>query len=155
MRRRLVIDTSLTGFTKTGESRSLLLPGKIAEELAEHLAHHSTPTDPGALMFPKLDGTSISIQGWRRTFHRAARRAGIGQEFTPNDLRHTAASWAIAHGANIYDVQNMLGHAQPSITLDVYGEQWEAGAERLADRLDAVLRAEPRVPADAAVAAIH
>jgi hypothetical protein len=48
-------------------------------------------------------------------------------------------SFAIAHGATVYDVQRMLGHSKPSITLDVYGERWEGSQERLADALDVAL----------------
>jgi integrase len=47
--------------------------------------------------------------------HEGRRQPGL----LPNDLRHTAAAFAVAHGANVYDGQNMLGHAKPSITLDV------------------------------------
>ena len=50
---------------------------------------------------------------------------------TPHDLRHTAASLAIAAGANIKTVQRMLGHASAAMTLDVY-------AGLFGDDLDAV-----------------
>jgi integrase len=35
------------------------------------------------------------------------------------DLRHTAASLAIAAGAKVKAVQRMLGHASAAMTLDV------------------------------------
>jgi integrase len=73
---------------------------------------------------------------------------------TPNDLRYLAVSWAISLGANVYDVAKMVGHAKPSITLDVYGELWNEGHERLAERMDAALR-QPTEPAHAAVIAIR
>ncbi|MFJ2121666.1 tyrosine-type recombinase/integrase [Micromonospora chalcea] len=38
---------------------------------------------------------------------------------TPHDLRHTAASPAVAAGANVKAVQRMLGHASASMILDV------------------------------------
>ncbi|WP_435819384.1 tyrosine-type recombinase/integrase [Micromonospora violae] len=38
---------------------------------------------------------------------------------TPHDLRHTAASLAVAAGANVKAVQRMLGHASASKMLDV------------------------------------
>ncbi|HVD67332.1 MAG TPA: hypothetical protein VNF25_01385 [Actinomycetota bacterium] len=57
--------------------------------------------------------------------------------------------------ANVYDVQKMVGHAKPSITLDVYGELWDEGHERLAERMDVALRAAPeQEAADADVIAI-
>ena len=42
----------------------------------------------------------------------------------------------------MYHVQKMLGHAKPSITLDVYGELWDESQEQLAERMDAALRSE-------------
>jgi integrase len=59
-----------------------------------------------------------------------------------NDLRHSAVSLAVAHGANVYHVSKMVGHSKPSITLDVYGELWDDSQETLAAQLDAAIRAE-------------
>ena len=42
----------------------------------------------------------------------------------PHELRHTAASLAIASGADVKQVQNMLGHRSATITLDLYGHLW-------------------------------
>jgi integrase len=150
LRRTLTIDTSLTGFTKTGEARTLTLPAVVAEMLAEHISRFSDPADPDAPMFPKEDGSAITTKNaqdaWRRRhFAPAAERAGINNGFSPNDLRHSAAAFAIEHGANVYHVQRMLGHAKPSITLDVYGSLWDDSAEQLAERLDTAIRAG-RVP---------
>jgi Phage integrase family len=59
----------------------------------------------------------------------------------PHELRHTAASLAIASGANVKDVQRMLGHAQASMTLDVYAGLFEDGLDDVADRMDGLARA--------------
>jgi hypothetical protein len=40
----------------------------------------------------------------------------------------------------VYAVQKMVGHAKPSITLDVYGELWDGSQERLAERQNEALR---------------
>ncbi|SER12412.1 Site-specific recombinase XerD [Microlunatus flavus] len=45
---------------------------------------------------------------------------------TPHDLRHTCASLAIAAGVDVLQVANMLGHADPSVTLRVYGHLFKA-----------------------------
>lgn len=47
-------------------------------------------------------------------------------DFTFHDLRHTAASLAIASGANIKAVQQMLGHRTASVTLDTYAGLFES-----------------------------
>jgi hypothetical protein len=49
MRRTLTIDTSLTGFTKTGLNRTLSLPAVVAELLVEQISNLRDPADPEAL----------------------------------------------------------------------------------------------------------
>jgi integrase len=55
---------------------------------------------------------------------------------TPHDLRHTAASLAVAAGANVKAVQRMLGHASAAMTLDVYAGLFGDDLDAVADRLD-------------------
>src|SRR6266511_4405752 len=139
--RTLVIDESADGSTKTGESRTLVLPSVIADILADHIDRFSSPKDPRVLVFPSPTGTMIQDGNFRnRVFYPARDRAGIGGDLTPNSCRHTAVAFAIGTGANVYDVQKMVGHAKPSITLDVYGDLWEGSQERLAARQDVALR---------------
>jgi integrase len=64
-------------------------------------------------------------------FKPAALAAGLG-DLDPHELRHTAASLAIASGADVGVVQRMLGHASASITLNLYRHLFE-------DRLDEVI----------------
>ncbi len=60
----------------------------------------------------------------------AIERVGL-DDVTPHDLRHSAASLAMAAGANVKAVQQRLQHASPAMTLDVY-------AGLFPDDLDAV-----------------
>ena len=85
-----------------------------------------------------LDGGNFR----RRLFGPAAERAGVNHGIRVNDLRHSAVSFAVAHGADIYSIQRMVGHSKPSITLDVYGELWDTSQEQLAAKLDEAIRAE-------------
>ena len=70
---------------------------------------------------------------------------------TPHDLRHTAASPAVASGATVESVQRMLGHALAAMTLDVYSGLCDDDLTALADRMDAAARAA----AEARVGATH
>jgi integrase len=145
MKRTLLIDTSLTGFTKTGEPRTVVVPPVVVEMLTEHLARFSDPSDPEAPMFPKEDGKAIttkpSYDAWSRNhFRPAARAAGVNHGLSPNDMRHMAAARAIRSGADIHAVQKMLGHAQPSLTLNVYSYLFEGSEEAAAERLDEPIR---------------
>ena len=71
---------------------------------------------------------------------RCARAAGL-VDVTPHDLRHTAASLAVASGATVKAVQRMLGHASARMTLDVYSGLFDDDLGDLADRMDAAARA--------------
>lgn len=57
------------------------------------------------------------------------RRAGI-----PNAnfhaLRHTFATRALEHGMDVVTLSRILGHANPSITLDKYGHAQEEQKKR-------------------------
>ncbi|MFE9652476.1 tyrosine-type recombinase/integrase [Micromonospora sp. NPDC006431] len=80
----------------------------------------------------------------RRVSDRAAESIG-GTGLTPHELRHTAASLAVAKGANVKAVQRMLGHASAAMTLDMYADLFEDDLDQVADRLD---RAAARAAAD-------
>ncbi|QBI51949.1 Tyrosine recombinase XerD [Streptomonospora litoralis] len=64
--------------------------------------------------------------------------AGLdGLGLTPHKLRHTAASLAIAAGADVKVVQQMLGHATATMTLDTYGHLFPDRLDEVADAMDA------------------
>ena len=44
---------------------------------------------------------------------------------TSHDLRHTAASLAIAAGANVQAVHRMLGHTSAAVTLHTYADLFD------------------------------
>ena len=71
---------------------------------------------------------SKTFQG--AVFDDAAAKVGL-HGLTPHSLRHTAASLAIAAGADLKVIQQILGHKSATMTLDLYGHL-------LPDRLDTV-----------------
>lgn len=64
---------------------------------------------------------------------------------TPHTLRHTAATLALEAGAEVVEVQALLGHKSPQTTLR-YVRNWNAlgGARRAAERLGAALTGKER-----------
>ena len=73
----------------------------------------------------------------RRTFDPSVKAAGLGH-LTLHDLRHTAASLAVASGGTVLSVQAMLGHKDASMTLNVYSSLFPDSLDDLADRMDAL-----------------
>jgi len=116
MRRRLDVAQSVTEVngtcvftvdTKTHQQRSVPFPRFLVDDLTVLLAGKG----PEDLVFTAPEGGVLRLMGFRRrVFDRAAKAAGL-PGLTPHELRHTAASLAIASGANVKDVQRMLGHA--------------------------------------------
>jgi integrase len=51
----------------------------------------------------------------RRVFGPAVKAAGVPTG-TPHDMRHTAASWLVQAGVDLYRVQALLGHEKPTTT---------------------------------------
>jgi len=114
-------DTYGIGPTKTRRTRVVSLPPFLRDVLAEHLARYSEPKDPQAFVFTGERGAALGIQYYRRqTFARAVAAAGLDPELTPHDLRDTAATLAFKGGATVREVQLMLGHADPAVTLRRY-----------------------------------
>nr|WP_304048375.1 tyrosine-type recombinase/integrase [Jatrophihabitans endophyticus] len=68
-------------------------------------------------------------------FAPAARAIGR-PELTPHGLRHTAASLAIAAGANVKVVQTMLGHKSATMTLDLYGHLFADQLDEVSDAME-------------------
>ena len=96
-----------------------------------------TGLGPDDLVFPSQAGTPLRVQNFRRRhFDRAAAAAGL-EGLVPHELRHTAASLAIASGASIKGVQSMLGHASAAMTLDRYGHLFGDELDDVADRMAA------------------
>lgn len=87
-------------------------------------------------LFCGLPGRRLNGHNWReRVFRPAALSAGLGP-MHPHELRHTAASLAIASGADVKAVQRMLGHASAALTLDLYGHLFDAQLDTVAVAMD-------------------
>jgi integrase len=71
---------------------------------------------------------------WSRTI-----AAIDARQISLHALRHTHASSLIAAGVDILTVSRRLGHANPTITLGVYGHLYGNTDDRAAQAIDAML----------------
>src|SRR5262249_20643915 len=110
--------------------------------LAEELAKLATGEPPEHLVFTTSSGTVLRLPNWRRsTFISACRRAGLSPGFRVHDLRHTAAALMIQAGYPPKMLQEIMGHASITTTLDLYGHLYPGDMDRYADRLDSAAEA--------------
>ena len=90
----------------------MTLPAPLVQELNEYRLSIGRPDD-SALIFPGRNGglwSDSAYRYWRRkVFNPAAKTAGV-EHPRPYDLRHSAASLALAEGRNPVEVAEMLGH---------------------------------------------
>jgi integrase len=121
----------ILGTPKSGKPRTVPLHEFLLDELLPLLEEQPAV----AFVFRAVGAVTCSPDNWRE---RVWRRTVAGTRWegllTPHDMRHTAASMAIASGADVKVVQVMLGHASALETLDRYGHLWP-------DRLDEVTAA--------------
>ena len=119
------------GDTKTEDSRRTL---EIPEEAARALqAHHArqaaerlTAGDAWAdhgLVFCTRTGTKLDAGNVRRSFRAICKAAGIGEDWTPRELRHTFVSLMSDNGVPIETIADLVGHKTTIVTEKVYRHQ--------------------------------
>jgi integrase len=137
------------GETKNHTARTVGMPKFLRAMLAKHLA---SPGLPDALVFPSKTGKPLRHGLFTRRHFKPAvqgdQEKGIPAALPADkhalrfhDLRHTAASLAVAAGAHPKMIQEMLGHSSITITLDRYSHLYPAAHEALAEKLDAIYEA--------------
>jgi integrase len=86
-------------------------------------------------VFATREGTAFNYRNVaHRGLTRAADAAGLNADGKPkltlHDLRHTFGSHLVRQGADVVTVSRQMGHARPSITLDVYSHEFAATQHR-------------------------
>jgi len=126
--------------------RTMTLPASVISELRAHWRTQneqrlalgigrSAPTD---LVFPAWDSRPLMPNTLSREWSRVVAAIG-GRQVSLHALRHTHASSLIAAGVDILTVSRRLGHANPTITLGVYGHLYGNTDDRAAQAIDAML----------------
>ncbi|MFH0244446.1 tyrosine-type recombinase/integrase [Streptomyces sp. HK10] len=102
------------------------------------------------LLFVSEYGAPLRRGSWAKLWARNVKRANkaledagsplrVPEGATLHQLRHFYASVLIKHGASVKKVQRRLGHAKPSITLDLYVHLWEDDEDDTAALIDDAL----------------
>jgi integrase len=134
--------TSRVEHAKTdGSIRVVPIPASVAQEIAAHLTAYPVASEDD-LVFRAPEGGPLSRTTFRSRFCLpAVRKAGVTALPRFHDLRHAGVAMAIKQGAHPKVIQQWVGHAKITTTMDTYGHLYDGAEQELADGLD-VLRAE-------------
>jgi integrase len=119
------------GDTKTKKSRrSLGLPGMAVEVLREHQQRQAAARrragvlwQDNGLVFTTALGAQLDAADVRRSLRTICRRGGIGEEWTPRELRHTFVSLLSDNGMAIEGISRLMGHSSSNVTETIYRHQ--------------------------------
>lgn len=105
---------------KAGRERKIPLSASAVAALRLYLEHGRPEIAPAShdgqdALFLNHRGKRLTRQGFWLILKSYAQQAGIAN-ITPHTLRHSFATHALRHGANLRDVQQVLGHVSISTT---------------------------------------
>ncbi|MEO1619350.1 MAG: site-specific tyrosine recombinase XerD [Planctomycetota bacterium] len=106
---------------KGGKQRMVPIGRRAIEAIRRYLDESrikliaNQPHDPEELFLSRTGRALDRIQLWRLVKHYAA-RACIDRDISPHSLRHSFATHLLAGGADLRQVQEMLGHASIQTT---------------------------------------
>ncbi len=132
------------GKTKTGDSRTVpIMPHVLALLTAlkrEQEERFHAMILPAAFVFcnekdPYKPIYPTEPTRWQRKF---TERHNL-RKVSPHDLRHTTATMALESGANLKQVQALLGHADPSTTMSFYAGVTEEGLRRAVEGFEKLI----------------
>ena len=130
--------------TKSGR-RSIALPASCVEALKRHRAHQAEerlrlgPIWEGqGFIFTSHTGHPLHVNTLMYQFKKLIEAADV-PSIRFHDLRHTCATLLLSQGVHPKIVQERLGHANISMTLDHYSHVTPDMQRQAADTLDAAL----------------
>lgn len=136
------------GETKTETSRrSLELPrtaraaleAQWAAQQEERRAAGQLWADHG-LVFTTSTGSSLSAGNVRRMFRDVCKRAGLGEAWTPRELRHSFVSLMSHHGITTEEISHLVGHSSTRTTEVVYRHELRPVLRTGAQVMDEIFR---------------
>jgi site-specific recombinase XerD len=117
------------------------LSGWRLAQADEHLAAGSLWQDTG-LVFTTSVGTALSAGNVRRMFRDVCKRAGIGEAWTPRELRHSFVSLMSDRGISTEEISRLVGHSSTRTTEVVYRHELRPVIRTGAEVMDAIFSRE-------------
>jgi integrase len=135
------------GDPKTAESRRSIRLSQVAidaltrqqAQIAQDRLAATQRWQEHDLVFPTSIGTFGDGPTITKALQALLKDAGLPRQRF-HDLRHATASLQLAEGADIFEVKELLGHSQISLTANTYGHLTRKLRQRTANRMDRALR---------------
>ncbi len=102
--------------------------------------------EPGDYVFTNLFGEPLKPEWTRRRFKTLVSASGL-PDIRLHDVRHSFASITLGQGESVHVVSSRLGHAKPSITLNIYAHEVGDQQKDLASRVGELLAFETEAAA--------
>lgn len=110
--------------------RTIYLPNRamrafqVLEEIAHGYAGDKPDFNPHNLVFCTEDGHCLASKTLEEDFHQILSDLGL-KRVNIHATRHTFATEALQKAGDIVTVSEILGHAKPSTTMDMYGHTFD------------------------------
>jgi integrase/recombinase XerD len=124
-------DSELAVIGRDNHVRMLPLDETTSDILATYLSEgrpHLVKNKDEKALFLNHRGQQLTRQGLWLIIKAYAERADLGLKVTPHTLRHSFAAHRLDSGADLRDVQQLLGHANIS-TTQIYSQLQEEQQE--------------------------
>ena len=92
------------------------------------------------LVFASQVGTPLDASHVRRAFKSITRKAGLGEKWTPRELRHSFVSIMSDSGVPIETIADLCGHAGTAVTEEVYRHQLKPLITRGAETMNNIFK---------------
>jgi site-specific recombinase XerD len=106
------------------------VPDDVGKALEEHHAAQAKQRltagkawQDNELVFATSVGTPLDAANVRRLFRRISKVAGLGDNWTPGELRHSFVSIMSDNGVTIEQIADLVGHRTTVVTQKVYRHQ--------------------------------
>lgn len=126
-----------SGRISTPKSKKSVRTVPVGQVVLDALALHLAEYPSGDWLFLKDSGDPLDYPAWQSLWLTTRKTAK--SEMNTHDLRHFFASALIAGGASVKQVQMVLGHSSPMITLRYYAHLWPGDEDRTRAVIDATL----------------
>jgi len=134
------------GDTKTERSRrTLALPRRCVEALGQHMEQQERDRlmagelwQEHGLVFASRVGTPLTANNVIRAFRLITKKAGLGEDWAPREMRRTFVSVLSANGVPVESIALLAGHDRTATTESVYRHEIRPALTQGAEVMDKI-----------------